>query len=108
VRTAEAIAAAVLLTCVTCLLILQGCAPVVIRTPSAPHMDVAGDSPDTVRTLGADHRFSDPSIQSVGQRAHELRAKEQLQPASELVTQDEITSPGSMPHFLFCSTHSTS
>src|ERR1700688_147237 len=31
-----------------------------------------------------------------------------LQPASELVTKDEITSPGSMPHFLLCSTHSTS
>jgi predicted acylesterase/phospholipase RssA len=67
---------AVLLTCVVSLFTLQGCAPVVMTAPSPPAADVAGDSPGDIRMLGADHRFSAVSIQSVARRARTLRGGE--------------------------------
>lgn len=56
-------------------LLLQGCAPLVIRESKAP---VQTDAPYAIRTLGADGRFSTLSAQSVAQRLHALRADEPL------------------------------
>jgi len=67
-----------LLTCSLSLLCLQGCAPVVLRKPSPPPAEVAGDSPGGIRTMGADHRFADVSIQYIARRAHALQAGEPL------------------------------
>jgi predicted acylesterase/phospholipase RssA len=56
-------------------LLLQGCAPLVIREAQSPAIS---DAPNAIRTLGADRRFSTLSAQSVAQRLHALRADEPL------------------------------
>jgi predicted acylesterase/phospholipase RssA len=67
-----------LLTCVVSLAALQGCAGVVMTEPSRHAEDVAVDAPGGVRTLGADHRFADESMQSVARRARNLRGGEPI------------------------------
>jgi predicted acylesterase/phospholipase RssA len=56
-------------------LLLQGCAPLVIREAKSPAIS---DAPNAIRTLGADRRFSTLSAQSVAKRLHALRADEPL------------------------------
>jgi predicted acylesterase/phospholipase RssA len=56
-------------------LLLQGCAPLVIREAKSPAIS---DAPNAVRTLGPDRRFSTLSAQSVARRLHALRADEPL------------------------------
>ncbi len=75
-RIHEAIRRAALLTCVTSLLTLAGCAPVVIKAPSAAHGEIAAESPGTIRTLGVDQLFAEVPIARVAQRAHEKRAQQ--------------------------------
>jgi predicted acylesterase/phospholipase RssA len=69
---------ALLLTCVVCLFALQGCAPVVMTAPSATAADGSADLPGGIRTLGADHRFADVSIQSAARRARNLSGGEPI------------------------------
>ncbi len=69
---------AVLLTCIVSLITLQGCAPVVMTTPSQSAADVTTDSPGGIRVLGADQRFAAVSVQSVARRAHTLRGEEPI------------------------------
>jgi predicted acylesterase/phospholipase RssA len=69
---------ALLLTCIVCLFALQGCAPVVMTAPSAPGADGATDLPGGIRTLGADHRFADVSIQGAARRARNLSGGEPI------------------------------
>ena len=52
------------------LLTLQGCAPIAIRGPASN----AGDTPNSIRTLGPDQRFSTVSSQSVARRVRAQRA----------------------------------
>jgi len=68
-------ATAVLLMCVLSLCGLQGCTPIVMRTPS-PSLEAAADSPGGIRVMGADQRFADVSIRSVARRAQDLRGGE--------------------------------
>ena len=75
-RATEVTRLAALLLCVTSLLTLGGCAPVILRTPSATHAGESGGSAETIRTLGADRQFRELPIASVAQRAHELRQEE--------------------------------
>jgi predicted acylesterase/phospholipase RssA len=65
--------AALLLSAVS--LLLQGCAPLVIREAKSP---VQSDAPNAIRTLGPDRRFSTLSAQSVAKRLHALHADEPL------------------------------
>jgi predicted acylesterase/phospholipase RssA len=67
---------AALLMCLTSLLTLGGCAPVIIRASSATHAGESPGSPDTIRTLGADQQFVELPIASVAERAHRLRQEE--------------------------------
>src|SRR6202163_3183915 len=69
---------AVLLACVVSLFTLQGCAPVVMTAPSPPAAEVATDSPGGIRMLGADHRFTAVSTQSIARRARTLRGGEPI------------------------------
>lgn len=54
-------------------LLLLGCSPLVIREAKSPAQT---DAPNSIRTLGADRRFSTLSAQSVAQRLHATRADE--------------------------------
>jgi predicted acylesterase/phospholipase RssA len=69
---------AALLTCLTSLLTLGGCAPSAIRDPLATYTVESGESPETIRTLGADQQFADIPIGSVAQRLHQLPGQEPL------------------------------
>ena len=75
-RAIEVNRLAALLMCVTSLLTLGGCAPVIVREPSATHAAVSGGSPETIRTLGADQQFEEIPIARVAQRARQLRQEE--------------------------------
>src|SRR5271168_3186701 len=75
-RAIEGNRPAALLMCLTSLLTLGGCAPVIIRAPSATHAEESGSTPDTIRTLGTDQQFVELSIASVAERAHRLRQEE--------------------------------
>jgi predicted acylesterase/phospholipase RssA len=76
VRANEVTGLAALLLCLTSLLILDGCAPVILRTPSATHAEESEGSAETIRTLGADQQFVELPIASVALRAHQLRREE--------------------------------
>jgi predicted acylesterase/phospholipase RssA len=67
---------AALLMCMTSLLTLGACAPVMIRAPSATHAEEPGQSPQTIRTLCADQQFTELPIATVAQRARQLRSAE--------------------------------
>jgi predicted acylesterase/phospholipase RssA len=73
VRGTEAIRVSALLACLTTLLVLGACAPVVLRAPSAARAQIADDPAQTIRTLGADQRFTEIPMTRVVQRAQELR-----------------------------------
>jgi predicted acylesterase/phospholipase RssA len=75
-RAIEANRLAALLLCVTSLLTLGGCAPVIIREPPATHVGESGESAETIRTLGADGQFAELPIASVAERAQRLRQAE--------------------------------
>lgn len=65
------------LMCITSLLTLVGCAPTAIRDPSATTYPVEpGDSPETIRTLGADQQFTDMPIASITERARRIQPEE--------------------------------
>jgi predicted acylesterase/phospholipase RssA len=75
-RATEVTRLAALLMCMTSLVTLGGCAPVIVRAPSATHAEEPGESPETIRTLGADRQFAELPIATVAQRAHQMRARE--------------------------------
>src|SRR5579862_6879454 len=75
-RAAEVIRVAALLLCTPGLLTLGGCAPVLVRAPSASHTQEPGESAETVRTLGADRQFTELPMASVARRAQQLRPAE--------------------------------
>jgi predicted acylesterase/phospholipase RssA len=74
-RAAELIRPAASLLCAS-LLALGGCAPALVRSPSAARAYDPGESPETIRTLGADQQFAELPIASVAQRVRERRAAE--------------------------------
>ena len=65
-----------LLMCLTSLLTLGGCAPTAIKEPLATYAVDPGESPETIRTLGADQQFAEIPIASIAQRAHRLPGEE--------------------------------
>jgi predicted acylesterase/phospholipase RssA len=69
----------ILLTCLVCVLALQGCAGFVTSesTPS-PHWQPPVNRPVTIRTLGSDQRFSQLSSATVAERLRTLHAGEPL------------------------------
>ena len=111
-RAIEGNRLAALLLCVTSLLTLGGCAPVIIREPSATHVGESGESgesAETIRTLGADGQFAELPIASVAERAQRLR---QEKPFSILALSGGgadgafgagalvgLAQPGSLPQF---------
>jgi hypothetical protein len=68
---------AILTTCVSLLITLQGCARIAIQEP----VSAQGEAPNAIRTLGPDQRFSTLSSQSVARR---LRAQRAGQPVDIL------------------------
>jgi predicted acylesterase/phospholipase RssA len=75
-RAIEVNRLAALLMCLTSLLTLGGCAPVILRTPAATYAGESGGTPETIRTLGTDRQFVEIPIASVAERAHQLRREE--------------------------------
>jgi predicted acylesterase/phospholipase RssA len=70
---------AILLFCLVCLLSLQGCAGLAVGAPgSVVDRQAPADRPMTIRTLGADHRFSQLSSATVAERLRVLHAGEPL------------------------------
>jgi predicted acylesterase/phospholipase RssA len=70
---------AILLFCLVCLLTLQGCAGLAVSDPhSLVDRQPPTDRPMTIRTLGADHRFSQLSSATVAERLRALHAGEPL------------------------------
>jgi predicted acylesterase/phospholipase RssA len=69
-----------LLTCLT-LLSVQGCERVIIRESASARGAAQGTAPNSIRTLGADRRFTTLSADSVARR---LRAQRAGQPVSIL------------------------
>ena len=63
-----------LLMCSASLLALGACAPAAIRDVAAIHTQEADESPEFVRTLGADQQFADLSIAGVAQRARRMQS----------------------------------
>ena len=68
-RAAEVTRPAALLLCMMSLITLDGCAPVILRTPSATHTEESGGSAETIRTLSPDQQFVELPIASVAERA---------------------------------------
>lgn len=75
-RATDAIRLFALLACTMSLIALGGCAPMAIRASSAPAAEEQGDSPQTVRTLQADQRFTEVPLSSLAQRLHARRPEE--------------------------------
>ena len=70
---------AILLFCLVCLLSLQGCAGLAVGEPrSLVDRQPPADRPMTIRTLGADHRFSQISTAAAAARLRALHAGEPL------------------------------
>jgi predicted acylesterase/phospholipase RssA len=78
VRAAAAIQLFALLACTMGLIALGGCASVPVSSSPVPGAGEAGDSPQTVRTLQADQRFTDVPLSSLAQRLHERRPTEPI------------------------------
>jgi predicted acylesterase/phospholipase RssA len=75
-RATEVTWLAALVMCMASLCALGGCAPAIIRAPLATHAEQSGESPETIRTLGADRQFAELPIASVAQRAQQIRPEE--------------------------------
>jgi predicted acylesterase/phospholipase RssA len=70
---------AILLICLVSLLTLQGCAGIAVSASGSPiDRQPPADRPMTIRTLGADHRFSQLSSATVAARLRALHAGEPL------------------------------
>jgi predicted acylesterase/phospholipase RssA len=68
----------IVLICLVCLFVLQGCARLIVSESKAPVWLPAGDSSVTIRTLGPDHRFSQLPSTAVAERLRALHAGEPL------------------------------
>jgi len=75
-RATDVTRLAALLMCMTSLLTLGGCAPVILRAPSATQAEEPGESPETIRTMDADGEFAELPVASVAQRTHQMRPEE--------------------------------
>ena len=75
-RATDATRLFALLACTVSLIALGGCAPMAIRASSAPVAEEQGDSPQTVRTLQADQRFTEVPLSSLAERLHARRPEE--------------------------------
>jgi predicted acylesterase/phospholipase RssA len=73
-RTAEATRLAALCVCLTSLIALCACAPSVLREPMTSRASESSQSPETIRTLGADRQFVELPVAAVAQRARALRS----------------------------------
>ena len=70
---------AILLIGLVCLLALEGCAGLAVSASRSPaDLQPPADRPMTIRTLGADHRFSQLSSATVADRLRALHAGEPL------------------------------
>jgi predicted acylesterase/phospholipase RssA len=78
-RSQRRLTLAILLFCLVCLLTLQGCAGLAVSEPhSLVDRQAPADRPMTIRTLGADHRFSQLSSATVAERLRALHGGEPL------------------------------
>jgi predicted acylesterase/phospholipase RssA len=69
---------AILLLGFVCLFTAQGCSRIIVSESKASLLQPATDSSMTIRTLGADHRFSQLSSTAVAERLRALRGGEPL------------------------------
>jgi predicted acylesterase/phospholipase RssA len=70
---------AILLFCLVCLTLLQGCAGLAVsEAKSRDDGRLLGELPMSFRTMGADHRFSELSSAAVAEQLRTLRAGESL------------------------------
>jgi predicted acylesterase/phospholipase RssA len=78
-RSRRRLPLAILLLCLVCLLALQGCAGLAVSASRSPvDRQPPAERPMTIRTLGADHRFSQVSSATVAERLRALHAAEPL------------------------------
>jgi predicted acylesterase/phospholipase RssA len=76
VRATNAARLAALTMCMTSLLALGACAPVVLRAPLASEPEDSNVSPETIRTLRADQQFAEIPIASVAAQARAMRPEQ--------------------------------
>jgi hypothetical protein len=76
VRATKATRLAALIVCMTSLLALGACAPVVLREPLASQAEDSRESRETIRTLRADQQFAELPITSVAQQARAMRPEQ--------------------------------
>ena len=75
-RATKAARLAALTMCMTSLLALGACAPVVLRAPLASQPEDSNVSPETIRTLRADQQFAELPITSVAAQARAMRPEQ--------------------------------
>lgn len=75
-RATKAIRLAALILCMTSLLALGACAPVVLRAPLAGQAEVSSESPETIRTLLADQQFAELPVVTVAEQARAIRPEQ--------------------------------
>jgi len=73
VRATQATRFAARILCLTSLIALGACAPAVLRAPLTSRAEDSSQSPETIRTLGADQQFAELPIATVAQRARAVR-----------------------------------
>jgi predicted acylesterase/phospholipase RssA len=65
--------AALIVLCLTSLIALGACAPVVLRAPLAKQAEAPSESPETIRTMRADQQFAELPVTSVAEQARAMR-----------------------------------
>src|ERR1700730_19393753 len=71
---------AFLLICTLAIIALQGCINLSSRnSPPLGYTAVAGDSPMSIRTLGADHRYSQQSSGDIARRIRAQNTEESIE-----------------------------
>ena len=76
VRATKATRLAALIVCMTSLLALGACAPVVLRAPLASQAEDSSESRETIRTLRADQQFAELPVTSVAQQVRAMRPEQ--------------------------------
>jgi hypothetical protein len=70
--TANVVRFVALIACLAGVFAFGGCTSVPMRAPLSAHPKVDGELPETIRTFGIDHQFSELSVASVAQRLRAL------------------------------------
>ena len=72
--TANVVRFVTLIACLAGMFVFGGCTSVAPRAPLSAYQKVDDGSPETIRTLGTDHQFSELTVASVAQRLRGLSA----------------------------------